>query len=74
MIKSVFLEVPFFDIFSQRCGQMGPTHVIGRVKLYLHAKVLDLYLHSFFLAKLPFFAFSYRKGFGHIDIPMTFPW
>ena len=29
----------------------------------------------FFLAKIPFLAFiEYRKGCGHIDMLMTFPW
>ena len=27
-----------------------------------------------FLAKVPFLAFLYRKGFGHIDMLITFPW
>ena len=56
-------------------ARWDPPNVIRRVNLCLNAKVLGrISILGGGGAKVPFLVFLIQKGYGHIDMLMTFPW
>ena len=55
---------------------MGPTKCYSQSQFMFECQSFRLVspFLNFFLAIIPFFVFFNTKGYGHIDMLITFPW